>query len=58
MWNWLNGKKTYISAAGAALTALGALLAGEITLLEFALAAFGAGGLAGLRSGVKKDAGK
>lgn len=52
---WLSGKKTYIVAGLGLLGALGALIAGEVTWLEFLgsaqLSALGAA----IRHGVSKD---
>lgn len=54
MWNWLKGKKTHFSIAGAVLTGLAALVANEITPLEFLLIAFGGGSISSLRAAVAK----
>jgi hypothetical protein len=53
---FLRGKKTYIIAAGAILTALGAYLNGTLSGPECVLAVLGACGLGTLRAGVTKAA--
>jgi hypothetical protein len=52
MWNWLKGKKTHISIIGAVLSGLAALVAGDITPLEFGLIVFGGGSVSSLRAAV------
>lgn len=54
MWKWLQGKKTHISTIGVVATALAALLAGEISPLEFLMVAFGGGAVSSLRGAVAK----
>jgi hypothetical protein len=50
MLSFLDGKKTYLAAAGLALTALGGFMTNDLTLLE-ALALFLNGaGFAGLKA--------
>jgi hypothetical protein len=51
---FLAGKKTYLVAAGVAVTALGAFAAGEIDLATAFFRALEAAGLATLRAGVSK----
>jgi hypothetical protein len=53
---FLKGKKTYIIAAGAILTALGAYLDGKMDTVTFALAVMGALGFGTLRAGIAKGA--
>jgi hypothetical protein len=53
---FLKGKKTYIIAAGAILTALGGYLDGKLDGMALALAVMGALGLGTLRAGVAKGA--
>jgi hypothetical protein len=56
--NFLKGYKTYIVAAGAIITALGAYLSESISLTELVMSIFSASGLAALRAGVKTDVSK
>jgi len=55
MWKWLQGKKTYIVAAGAIISAIGAFASGQISLMDLILVGLNGGGIASLRSGVKAD---
>lgn len=50
-----NGKKTYIVAIGAALTAIGGFMTGQINLVELIAGLFGATGLGTLRAGIASD---
>lgn len=52
---FLRGKKTYIIAAGAILTSLGAWLGDQIGTNEFVISVFAALGLGTLRAGVTKS---
>jgi hypothetical protein len=52
--SFLSGKKTYIVAAGAILTALGAYLNSSISLTELIQAAFAALGASTLRAAISK----
>lgn len=55
---FLEGKKTYITAVGVIVAAAVAFLSGEATLLESITAALTGLGLATLRSGVKNEVSK
>lgn len=52
MLAFLQGKKTYIAAAGLALVALASFLAGEIDMTTLAMRVLEAFGLGALRAGV------
>lgn len=52
---WLKGKKTYIVAAGAVLTSIGAYLSGQLSLVELIALTLNGATAASLRSGVKSD---
>ncbi len=54
MFDWLQGYKTYIVAAGAILTALGAYLNGSISLSDLVSAIFAALTAMTLRAGIAK----
>jgi hypothetical protein len=51
---WLQGKKTYIVAAAAILTAIGAYLTGTITGVQLVEAIFAAIGTVTMRAGIAK----
>lgn len=55
MFNFLAGYKTYIVAAGAVITAIGAYASGAIPLEETIKAVFEAVAVATLRKGIKND---
>lgn len=55
MLDFLKGKKTYILAAGASLTAIGGYLSGIITLPDLLQSLFIASGFGTLRAGVKTE---
>lgn len=52
--DFLNGKKTYIVAAGIVVAAVVSFLTGELTLADALVRALEGLGLAGLRAGVSK----
>ena len=52
--NFLNGGKTYLSAAGIVLVAIGGFLSGQVDLVSAITQALAGLGLAGLRHGVTK----
>lgn len=56
MMTKLDGYKTYIVIAGAILTALGAYLTGELTLMEFVNASLVSLGIGTVRHGMKTGA--
>ena len=58
MIEYLKGKKTYVVAAVAVVTAVGAYLTGETGLATMIEACFGAIMFATVRSGIKTEAGK
>lgn len=55
MLKWLQGKKSYLLAIGATISAVGAFASGQITLFELAASLFGAGGLASVRHAVSTE---
>ena len=52
--DFLKGKKTYVIMAIGVLTAVGAYLTGDLTLIQAIQAVLGALGLGALRGGVSK----